>query len=481
MSFGGLYISISGINANKKALDTLSHNIANVNNPDYVRQRTNHAESRYSRVGLKFQAGMGVDVQSIVQIRDEFLDYKVRREMAIFGYYNTKSEVLEEIEYIFREIKVPGELNNGGLQDVMDNFWNSWEELYKDSKSLTIRGLLHENAVAFTTTVNHIRNQLDNLQFNLNKEMLNKSNEVNTLLREIANLNKNIKLQEAYGPHVKANDLRDSRNAKLDRLSELIPISYYENSQGEVVVSLYGRDLINEDYINLIEVRLNEKSLGEIYWSDTGEKIDLQANGELGGYIDARDKDVVEYKDRLNLLVGTIAREINKVHKLGIGLDGSTNIDFFIFEEEDPSSTIKINPELADFNKIAVSKSGERGDGYIAKEIANIRNKHLYGKYNPENPEEFIKPGTLNIDDFYRDLILKLGTDREMAREMALNQTILLQQIDERRKEISSVSLDEEMADMLKYQHSYIANSRVINAIDEMIDNIVNRMGIVGR
>ena len=92
MSFGGLYISISGINANKKALDTLSHNIANVNNPDYVRQRTNHAESRYSRVGLKFQAGMGVDVQSIVQIRDEFLDYKVRREMAIFGYYNTNQK-----------------------------------------------------------------------------------------------------------------------------------------------------------------------------------------------------------------------------------------------------------------------------------------------------------------------------------------------------------------------------------------------------
>lgn len=87
----------------------------------------------------------------------------------------------------------------------------------------------------------------------------------------------------------------------------------------------------------------------------------------------------------------------------------------------------------------------------------------------------------MNIDDFYRDLILNLGTEREKAREMALNQIMLIQQIDERRQEISSVSLDEEMANMLKYQHSYIANSRVVNAIDEMIDNIVNRMGIVGR
>ncbi len=154
---------------------------------------------------------------------------------------------------------------------------------------------------------------------------------------------------------------------------------------------------------------------------------------------------------------------------------------FFIFEEDNPAATIKVNPELADFNKIAASKSGVRGDGDIAKEIANLRREKLYGKYNPENPDDFIEPGTLNMDDFYRDLILNLGTEREKARGMAFNQIMLLQQIDERRKEISSVSLDEEMANMLKYQHSYIANSRVINAIDEMIDNVVNRMGIVGR
>lgn len=482
MSFGGLYISISGIHANKKALDTLSHNIANVNNPNYVRQQVIHADSRYSKMGLQFQTGTGVDVQQVRQIRDEFLDFKLRREMATFGYYHTKSEVLEEIEYIFREMKVPGELNSGALQDVMNEFWDGWDELSKDPESLTIRGLLHENAVAFTTTVNHISTQLDNLQFNLNKEMLDKSNEVNILLRDIADLNKNIKIQEAYGPHVRANDLRDSRNAKLDRLAELIPINYYENHQGEIAVTLQGRDLINGDYFNPIEVRLNEKGHGEIYWSDIEEKIDLKGKGELGGYIDARDKEVVEYRNRLNMMVDTLAREINEVHLRGKGLDGSTDILFFEFEDDNPAATLKVNPELADFNKIAAASIlGARGDGEIAKEIHAIRKKSLYGKYDPANPEEFKDPGTLNIDDFYRDLILNLGTEREKAREMALNQIMLIQQIDERRQEISSVSLDEEMANMLKYQHSYIANSRVVNAIDEMIDNIVNRMGIVGR
>ncbi|HSH37045.1 flagellar hook-associated protein FlgK [Schnuerera sp.] len=478
MSFGGLYISISGINANKKALDTVSHNIANVDNPNYVRQSAIHAESRYStNIITRYQMGSGVDVQQIRQIRDEFLDAKLRREMATFGYYNTKSEILNEIEVIFNEI------TSSGLQNVMDDFWDGWSELYKEPDSLTIRGLLHEKAVALTTTVNHISVQLDNLQFNLNKEMLNKSEEVNSLLEEVSEWNKKIKLAEGYGPHISANDYRDERNAALDRLSELIPIDYHENKYGEVVVTLNGRDLINGDYFNPIDVQLNEKGHGEIYWTDTGNPIDLKGLGELGGYIDARDKVVVEYRERLNVLVGTIANSINDVHQQGTGLDNSTGVKFFDFEEDDPAATIKVNPELEDFNKIAAGKTGAKGDGDIAKEILGLREELLFNDYTfdeytgPADGED----GTMTIDNFYRDLILSLSLEREQARDMVLNQVMLINQIDGRRQEISSVSLDEEMANMLKYQHSYVANSRVINAIDEMIETIINRLGIVGR
>jgi flagellar hook-associated protein 1 FlgK len=475
MSFGGLYISISGIYANKKSLDTISHNISNVNNPNYVRQRVTHAERRYSTTGdLKLQTGTGVNVQEIRQIRDEFLDIKLRREMATFGYYNAKSEILGEVEDIF----------DGGFQEVMDDFWNGWTELSKEPDSLTIRGLLHENATAFTTTVNHMSTQLDNLQYNLNKEMLNKTEEVNKTLKDISGLNKSIKLAESYGENISANDYRDSRNAALDRLSQLIPITHYENKYGEEVVSLHGKDLVNGDYLNPIEVRLNDKGHGEIYWSDTGEPMDLKGLGELGGYIDARDKSVVEYKDRLNIMVKTIANKINEIHITGVGLDNTSVLKFFEFDVNDKNNiaaNIKVNPELKDFNKIAASKTGDKGDGEIAKAILDLREKTIFGKYNFEDPNKITEPGTITADGFYRDLILNLGLEREQARSMAENQTMLIRQIDERRKEISSVSLDEEMADMLKYQHSYIANSRVINAIDEMMDQVINRMGVVGR
>ena len=485
MSFGGLYIATSGLYANKKALDTVSHNVANANNPDYVRQRTIHAERSYLGVGTQYKIGTGVDVQQIGQIRDEFLDADYRRKLSTFGYYEAKSEVLEEMEYVFREIKTPDMLASGALQDIMDDFWDGWSELYKDPESLTIRGVLHERGVAFATTTKHIYTQLENMQENLNKEMLNKAKEVNGLLYDINKLNESIKVQETEGPHIKSNDLRDIREAKIDRLVELIPIHYYENNQSEMVISLNGRSLVNGDYFNPIEIRMNSKGHGEIYYSDTGDKIELANGGELSGYIHGRDTEVVEYMDRLNILVKTLAEKINEIHKGGWGLVAeSTGNDFFNFDEANPAATIIVNPELNDYNKIAVSKShytddsgkeiGIKGDGEIIKDILALREDLLFDKYNSEDSTKPLEEKSLNIDGFYRDLIMSLGIKREEAREIAYSQELLMKQIDERRQEVSAVSMDEEMTNMLKYQHSYIANSRVINAVDEMIDIIIN-------
>ncbi|NMA85983.1 MAG: hypothetical protein GX968_01520, partial [Tissierellia bacterium] len=213
---------------------------------------------------------------------------------------------------------------------------------------------------------------------------------------------------------------------------------------------------------------------------DTGQKIELENKGELAGYIHARDKEVVEYMDRLNILVRTMAEEINKIHRLGYGLGeekepaGGMGRDFFKFENDNPAVTIVVNPELNDYNKIAVSKSGARGDGEIIKEILALREENLFDKYNSENPEEPLEIKSMDIDEYYRDLIMSLGLKREEARGIAYSQALQMKQIDERRQEISDVSMDEEMANMLKYQHSYIANSRVINAIDEMIEIVIN-------
>lgn len=476
MSFGGLYTSISGLQASRRSLDTVSHNISNSNNRNYVRQSAIHANNPYTTsFDGRFEVGTGVSVIQIRQIRDEFLDLKLRREMGSFGYHYAKSGILEDVESVFNEI------TNSGLQKVMDGFWNNWNELSKEPESLTIRGLVHESSVAFTDTVNHISSQLNHISQNLNKEILNKVEETNSILTRIGELNKRIKLVEGQNSKMKANDFRDERNTLLDRLSQLLPVTSYENTYGETVVHLFGKDLVNSNFISNIDLKSDpETGFGHIYFKDTNERIDLKGFGEVGGYIDARDISMVQYTKRLDILVGEMAKAINHLHREGKDLLGNDGEDFFVGvlvdgEEVITAANIKVNPDLANLNKIAVSESGSIGDGDIAKKIYEIRNLKLYKPYENPNKEE------MNIDDYYRDLILTLGLEREESRTIATNQDFLIKSIDEKRKSISAVSLDEEMVDMIKFQHSYVANSRVINAIDEMIENVVNRVGLVGR
>ncbi len=481
MGFGGLYISVTGLHASRKSLDTVSHNVANANNPNYVRQSAIHANNAYTNIGGKnLQQGTGVNVVQVRQIRDEFLDLKLRRETATFGYHYAKSQILEDIEGVFNEI------TSSGLQRVMDDFWNNWNELYKEPESLTMRGLVHESAVAFAETVSHLHTQLDDVKINLNKEILIKVDEINSTLKKIAEINQTVKLYEGQYSRMKANDLRDERNALLDRLSELMPVTAYENTYGETIVHLQGKELVSGGFINQIESRTNDGSgvnegLAHLYFYNSDDKVDLRGLGELGGYIDVRDDSINYYMKRLDELVHTIAVKINDLHNQGTDLEGNhPGLDFFVgldpLDSKDAAAFIRVNPDLYNLNKIAASFSGSKGDGEIAKEIYNLRSDG--GLFDGIFDDEY---KGMSPDDFYRDLILTLGQEREASRNIANNQDFLIKSIDDKRKSISQVSLDEEMADMIKFQYSYTANSRVLNAIDEMLETVVTRVGLVGR
>ena len=182
-------------------------------------------------------------------------------------------------------------------------------------------------------------------------------------------------------------------------------------------------------------------------------------------------------KEKLNKLVTTIAEAINDQQKLGHTLDstegnlkmgppmfvtdsgGTTDID---------ASNIKLN--IKSLNDIAVSdKADEPGNRKNIEAMLALREALLYVG-GPNN-------GNLSIDDFYRDIIADFGIDAEESEDRMESHGRIIIELDNKKQSISSVSLDEEMSDMLKFQHAYSASTRFINAIDEMLDVIINRMG----
>jgi flagellar hook-associated protein 1 len=134
-------------------------------------------------------------------------------------------------------------------------------------------------------------------------------------------------------------------------------------------------------------------------------------------------------------------------------------------------SSILQNGERWTFELIKDSPyTGMIGDGSNALALADVKNKFMS-----------INGNTTTIQDFYESVIGQMAVNAQEAERLANNSEVLRQAVDDRRMSVSSVSLDEEMTNMIKFQHAYNASARMITLVDEMLDKIINGMGLVGR
>lgn len=480
-TFQGLEIAKTGLFVSQKALEVTGHNIANANTPGYTRQVVDMASiappttfGMYDQWGKAI--GEGVKIVDIRQIRDQFLDNQYRRENKFLGEWETKAEVLSAIENIFNEP------SSSGITAVLNDFFNSLQELSKNPESLTVRAEVRERAIALVDTFNTVYQHLYDKLNELNSTIQSRIAEINSYAERISRLNGEIYRFELSGQV--ANDLRDQRNLLVDQLSKLVNITTYEDANGNFRIDIGGQALVSGTTAFTMSMDKN----GNVIWDLTKSPVN-PSSGVLKGLLDMRDGDgtngvkgIPYYMEQWNKLAYNIAKALNEVHSQGYGLDGSTGNLLFggfdtsiAYDKTTPyAQLIKVSSDILASDgllKIAAAKDSLAlpGDNRNALELIALRDEPLDGL------------DKATFDDFARSLISNLGVDAEQANVMKKNQEVMVKQIDLNRQSTSGVSLDEEMTNMLKYQKSYAACARVITAMDELIDTVINRMGIVGR
>ncbi len=265
-----LYVGASGLRVSQNALNTTSHNLANVETNGYVRQQTVLQTSYYQTIGQSYispmQTGLGVDTQIVRQVRDMFLDRSYRMELGRQGFYDSQYETASEIENLM------GELNGVAFQDSMEEFWTNLQELAKEPDSLVKRASLVETSVSFIERTENIFEQLSEYQLNLNTKIEANVKRINEIGDQITVLNDKICFYESNGIE-QANDLRDTRNSLLDELGQIIEITYRENEDGRVTVNAEGMPFVTEDatmYMTTMSVSdLRRKEMGdEAFFAD---------------------------------------------------------------------------------------------------------------------------------------------------------------------------------------------------------------------
>lgn len=223
--------------------------------------------------------------------------------------------------------------------------------------------------------------------------------------------------------------------------------------------SLYDMETPGDDVSNLL--------------SQMGTDTALDVNKGIVTVDESMDI-ISSVKNMLNAVINVVAREVNRLHMSGKTLTGADGGLFFEPVEAGipmEMGNIKISDSIKDLNNIVASATDSNGDNEIALTISKLRNNSLMEGYKQ----------TLSVDDFYQNIILRVGNMGHDAEQTAINQQALVNAADNDRQATMGVSLDEEMSNMIKFKYAYNAATRTIDAINDMLDTLIHRTGITGR
>jgi flagellar hook-associated protein 1 FlgK len=470
-TFSGLNTATTALWAQQRGIDVTGQNIANVNTPGYSRQRAElqsvNGNSVPAIYAVSNQVGQGVNADTVVRIRDAFLEGRAQLEGAATASMTVKDDTLAQIEQAFRE---PGDT---GIQAKLTGVFTAWGDVANHptedggrtavlQKTATLVAELHTTSGNLDKQWGQTRSSLDVL-----------AQDVNATTRSIAELNTAIKRASQMG--LPSNELADKRDVLVQGLAASIGATSTPSTDGQVDVVVGGATLVSGGSAMGLEVQ------GTLVSTDVATApprfvtapggTPLTVGGTAGGKITALTVTIPGYKKQLDGVAAALAKEFNGVQTTGVDRNGAPGEPMF---GQDAGSAVDLTAITAANLTLRISTidklAAAHADTGTAK-TSDGRNATAFGALQNSPDGAAVT---------YRKLIVSLGVEASVATSNLKTQTVIASQVDGSRESVSGVSIDEEMTNMLQFQHAYSAAARMITTIDEMLDTLINRTGRVG-
>ena len=456
--YGLLNVGQSALLTQQKAIDITGNNIANVNTPGYSRQRLIIQQNSPVRVdGQTMSTGVSADPR-IQRFYDQFLSAQLSSENQNMGRWEAQKSALEKVELMFDES------TGYGLSSAINEFFNAWQDLSNNPSGVAERTTLISSAQYLAESFNQIDSNLNQLKGDIDTHVNDIVGNINDIADRIAELNLKVAQVEVSGHN--ANDFRDERDQLVFELSQLIDINSFEDGDGHITVMVgEGKPLV-EASSTWDLVTSNNGGVQEINWeSSNGTLTNITAQisgGEIKGWTEARDGIIDGYMTQLDELANTMRTSVNALHSGSVDLNGTTVTELF-FTGTGASDMAVNNALVTDSDLIGAAAAGEGvpGGNGTAIAMANLQSAASMG-------------GGSTFNEYYNSLVGKIGADVQSADFNFSHQTIMVQNLENYRQEVSGVSLDEEMVNLIKFQHAYNAAARLITSADEMLDTLMS-------
>jgi flagellar hook-associated protein 1 FlgK len=461
-TFSGISGALSALHSQRRGLDVAGQNVANANTEGYTRQRVQmQAVAGSSAPALwstSKDVGNGVAVADVQRMRDGFLEGRARTEHAQGAYLNNQKALHASIENVFAEP------SDTALQAQMADFWSAWGDAGLHPEDLAARAALIQRGTVVADGLRSAYDAMSSQWISERSFLQAQVVDVNTTAATVAMLNSSILTAQTSGLPI--NEMADQRDIHLMNLAKLTGATASVRKNGTVDVYLGGSSLVSGMNSRKVEAfganRLQDQPLGAqlpgsvgVRWTDTGSAV--TAGGSVGATMETLTQVMPYYGGALDDVAATLASTVNTQHALGYGLDGGTGRAYFT-----GSTAAGMHVNLT-ADQLGLSLSAGTLDGSNADKLAG------FGRL----------PG--GADRTYQEMIANLGVAAQSVERRSDIQNSMTADLDSARASASGVNLDEEMTNMLSYQRAYEAASRVLTTIDGMLDQLINRTGLVGR
>jgi flagellar hook-associated protein 1 FlgK len=451
--------------AQQVGVEVTGQNVANSNNKTYSRQQVvlSSTDTINATGGTE---GTGVTASAVKQIRDTFLDNQIVKETSVGGYWdaaksnlsNIESQLGESLSSTSSSSSSTSVTSTVGIASQLNTLFTDFSSVATNPTSLSERQVLINDAQTLAGSLNSVSVKLDTINTNLNTAISTDVESANTLLTDIAKLNDSILKTEATTGGI-ANDLRDSRQAKIEELAQYLNLDASTAADGQITLSSSGSTLVQGNTVTA-SLQTFDSGSGQLMVQDSSGSPLTLTGGSIQAYIDVRDSNLSSLKTGVNNLATELINQINSTYSSGYDLNGNGGGSFFTGAD---ASNIAVSLDLqTDPSRLQASGDPTAtGDNTVALSLAQLADQPVSGLNNK------------TFSQSYNGLVTSLGNALSGAKDQVTNHTTVSSMLASQRDSVSGVSLQEELTNLITYQTAYSAASHIVSTVNTMFDDLL--------
>ncbi len=445
---GSLSIALSALLVAQQEVGNSANNVANANTPGFSRRRPDLVPGDPIVIG-RLSIGTGVDLLKLESLRDPILELRISQETQNQGRLDTTVGALQQIQVGFSS-------TDSGIGDAISKFFDSLQQLSTDPTNLSLRQAVLTAAGNLATNFNTEAHNLQAQRTSVDLNVVQTVGQINTLTTQIAGLNKQIANLENV--HEDAGIFIDQRNEAIRQLSSLVDVSVIQTESGIALTTSNGTPLVAGERNFQLNTQVAAGGIHQIL-AGTVDITGRITSGKLAGLLTLRDTTIPTLLNNLDQLAAGLATALNTANRTGFDLNGVAGTDLFV-PLPVAGAAASLTVAITDPALLAASSDGTPSSNGNLAVLSAVHNQAIVAGKKPL--------------EFYSSLVFQIGNDTAHASSDLEASALIVRQLGDQRAALSGVSLDEEAANIVRYQAAYQAAARVVTTVSTLLDLAVN-------